>query len=324
MGGRYIEAMDRLENIETFVRVAQTQSFAEAARQMRVAKSVVTTRVKQLEEHVGAPLFHRSTRVVRLSDVGQAFLRDCTELVGRANDIMDQMRGARAGPTGTLRIHALTGFVLGHLASVLRAFQASYPDIHLELIVSDTVVDPVKAGVDCALQIFPAASTELVSRPLFPVRRVFCATPEYLRANGTPQSPRELHKHRLGLYSGYPSRDRWTFHHEGEQVTIYMTAALLTNSVHLLREYALEHAGIVCLPTLVAGDPILRGELKVVLPEHQLSSFSLSAVYAGTSRNAFKLKLFIEHITAAFTRVAPWDAAMVERGLLPAELVAEA
>ena len=316
--------MDRLENIETFVRVAQTQSFAEAARQMRVAKSVVTTRVKQLEEHVGAPLFHRSTRVVRLSDVGQAFLRDCTELVGRANDVMDQMRGARAGPTGTLRIHALTGFVLGHLASVLRAFQASYPDIHLELIVSDAVVDPVKAGVDCALQIFPAASTELVSRPLFPVRRVFCATPEYLRANGMPQSPRELHKHRLGLYSGYPSRDRWTFHHEGEQVTIYMTAALLTNSVHLLREYALEHAGIVCLPTLVAGDPILRGQLKVVLPEHQLSSFSLNAVYAGTSRNAFKLKLFIEHITAAFTRVAPWDAAMVERGLLPAELVAEA
>jgi DNA-binding transcriptional LysR family regulator len=315
--------MDRLENIETFVRVAQTQSFAEAARQMRVAKSVVTTRVKQLEEHVGAPLFHRSTRVVRLSDVGQAFLRDCTELVGRANDVMDQMRGARAGPTGTLRIHALTGFVLGHLASVLRAFQASYPDIHLELIVSDAVVDPVKAGVDCALQIFPAASTELVSRPLFPVRRVFCATPEYLRANGTPQSPRELHKHRLGLYSGYPSRDRWTFHHEGEQVTIYMTAALLTNSVHLLREYALEHAGIVCLPTLVAGDPILRGQLKVVLPEHQLSSFSLNAVYAGTSRNAFKLKLFIEHITAAFTRVAPWDAEMIERGLLPAELVAE-
>jgi DNA-binding transcriptional LysR family regulator len=316
--------MDRLENIETFVRVAQTQSFAEAARQMRVAKSVVTSRVKQLEDHVGAPLFHRSTRVVRLSDVGQAFLRDCTELVGRANDILDQMRDARAGPTGTLRIHALTGFVLGHFATLLRAFQVSFPDIHLELIVSDAVVDPVKAGVDCALQIFPAASTELVSRPLFPVRRVFCATPEYLRAHGIPEDPRDLHKHTLGLYSGYPTRDRWTFHHAGEQVTLYMSAALLTNSVHLLREYAMEHAGIVCLPTLVAGDAILRGDLQVVLAEHQLSSFSLNAVYAGTSRNAFKLRLFIEHLTAAFTRVPPWDAAMVDRGLLPAELIADA
>jgi DNA-binding transcriptional LysR family regulator len=309
--------MDRLENIETFVRVAETQSFAEAARQMRVAKSVVTSRIKQLEDYVGAPLFHRSTRMVRLSDVGQAFLGDCVGLIGRANDVFDQMRGARAGPSGVLRIHALTGFVLGHFASLLKDFQVTYPDIRLELIVSDAVVDPVKAGVDCALQIFPAASTELVSRPLFPVRRVFCATAQYLRAAGSPESPRDLHKHALGLYSGYPTRDRWTFRHGEEEVTLYMNAALLSNSVHLLREYALEHAGIVCLPTLVAGEAILNGELQVVLPEHQLSSFSLSAVYASTSRNAFKLKLFIEHIAAAFSRVAPWDARLIERGMLP-------
>lgn len=313
--------MDRLQNIETFVRVAQTQSFAEAARQLRVAKSVVTTRVKQLEDYVGAPLFHRSTRVVRLSEVGQAFLRDCAELVGRANDIVDQMRGVRAAPAGSLRVHALTGLVLGHFASLLREFQNSYPDIRLDLIVSDMVVDPVKAGVDCALQIFPPASTELISRSLFPVRRVFCATPKYLRAHGTPKDPRDLHDHKLGLYSGYPSRDRWTFHSEGQQLTIYLAAALLTNSVHLLREYGLEHAGIVCLPTLVAGEAILKGELKVVLPQQQLSSFWLSAVYAGTSRNAFKLKLFIEHIAAAFSPVPPWDAAMIDKGLLAQVLV---
>jgi DNA-binding transcriptional LysR family regulator len=313
--------MDRLQNIETFVRVAQTQSFAEAARQLRVAKSVVTTRVKQLEEYVGAPLFHRSTRVVRLSEVGQAFLRDCTDLVGRANDIVDQMRDVRGTPAGSLRVHALTGLVLGHFASLLRDFQSSYPDIRLDLIVSDSVVDPVKAGVDCAVQIFPAASTELISRPLFPVRRVFCATPQYLQAHGAPADPRDLHKHKLGLYSGYPTRDRWTFHHQGEELTTYLSASLLTNSVHLLREYALEHAGIVCLPTLVAGDAILRGELAVVVPGHQLSSFWLSAVYAGTSRNAFKLKLFIEHIAAEFTRVPPWDAALIDKGLIPEKLV---
>ncbi|WP_295982889.1 LysR family transcriptional regulator [uncultured Variovorax sp.] len=315
--------MDRLQNIEIFVRVAQTQSFAEAARQLRLAKSVVTARIKQLEDHVGAPLFHRSTRVVRLSEVGRAFLADCTGLVGRANDILDQMRGAHAGPAGALRIHALTGFVLGHFAAPLHEFQVRYPDIRLELIVSDAVVDPVKVGVDCALQIFPAASTELVSRPLFPVRRVFCATPAYLRKAGVPESPRDLHKHALGLYSGYPTRDRWTFHHGGEQVTLYMNAALLTNSVHLLREYALEHAGIVCLPTLVAGDAILRGDLQVVLPEHLLSSFSLSAVYAGTSRNDFKLRLFIEHIAGAFSKVPQWDADMIAKKILPAEVITD-
>lgn len=313
--------MDRLQNIETFVRVAQTQSFAEAARQLRVANSVVSTRIQQLEEYLGGPLFHRSTRVVRLSELGQAFLRDCTELVGRANDIVDQMRDARGKPAGTLRVHALTGLVLGHFASLLREFQAAYPDIRLDLIVSDVVVDPVKAGVDCALQIFPAASTELISRPLFPVRRVFCATPQYLATQPEPQDPRDLHHHRLGLYSGYPTRDRWTFHRDGTELTTYLAAALLTNSVHLLREYALEHAGIACLPTLVAADAIGDGRLKIVLPDYQLSSFWLSAVYAGTSRNAFKLKLFIEHITAAFARVPPWDAALIERGLLPADFI---
>ena len=99
--------MDRLQNIETFVRVAQTQSFAEAARQLRVANSVVSTRIKHLEDYLGAALFHRSTRVVRLSEMGQAFLRDCTELVGRANDLVDQMRDVRAAPSGVLKLHAL-------------------------------------------------------------------------------------------------------------------------------------------------------------------------------------------------------------------------
>ena len=313
--------MDRLQNIETFVRVAQTQNFTEAARQLRVARSVVTTRIKQLEDYVGAPLFHRSTRVVRLTEVGQAFQRDCTELVVRASDIVDQMRDVRGSPSGTLSVHALTGLVLGHFASVIHEFQETYPDIRLDLNVSDAVVDPVKVGVDCALQIFPAASTELIARPLFPVRRVFCATPEYLAAHGTPKDPRELHEHSLGLYSRYPTRDRWTFHHNNEEITLYLKAKMLTNSVHLLREYAMDHAGIVCVPTLVASEAIQSGRLKIVLQDHLLSSFWLSAVYAGTSRNAFKLRLFIEHITNRFKRLPPWDAELIERGMIPDTLV---
>ena len=314
--------MDRLQNIETFVRVAQTQNFTEAARQLRVARSVVTTRIKQLEEYVGAPLFHRSTRVVRLTEMGQAFQRDCTELVIRASDIVDQMRDVRGSPTGTLSVHALTGLVLGHFAALIHEFQETYPDIRLDLNVSDAVVDPVKAGVDCALQIFPAMSTELVSRPLFPVRRVFCATPEYLAKHGTPKDPRDLHDHKLGLYSRYPTRDRWTFHYQGQEITLYLHGKLLTNSVHLLGEYALEHAGIVCVPTLVAAPALRDGRLQVVLPQHLLSSFWLSAVYASTSRNAYKLRLFIEFIANEFKRLPPWDAELIARGLLAEDLLA--
>jgi DNA-binding transcriptional LysR family regulator len=315
--------MDRFLSIEAFVRVAQAQSFAEAARQLRLSKSVVTTRVQQLEELLGGPLFHRSTRAVRLSEMGQAFFRDCSELVSRTNELVDQMREVRAMPAGLLRVHAVTGFVLGHMSRVISEFEERYPDIQLDLYVSDAVVDPVKQGFDVALQIFAPASDELVARRMFPVRRVFCASPAYLKRHGTPRLPRELYGHRLGLYSGYPTRDRWVFHPEGgEPQTLELRPKLMSNSVHFLREWASEGAGIVCLPTFVAADWVCRGALKIVLADHPLSSFWLSAVYPRTQRGAFKLRLFIEALAGEFGGSdPPWDVPLIERGLMPARLI---
>jgi DNA-binding transcriptional LysR family regulator len=313
--------MDRLANIEIFVRVAQTQSFAEAARQLRVSKSVVTTRVRQLEDYLGAPLFHRSTHFVRVSDFGQEFLEDCADLVGRANDVVDQMRERHGRLEGTLKLHVLTGLTMGNFAALLQRFQEVYPDIQFDLTVSDAIVDPIKLNVDCTLQIFPAGSAELISRQLFPMRRVFCATPRYLQEHGTPETPVDLHAHKLGLYSGYPTRDRWEFHRDSKVTTLHLNAAILTNSVYILREYALGHAGIACLPTVVASDALLDGRLKLVLPDFLMPTFWLSAVYPSTSRHAYKLKLFITHLITEFTRTPPWDAALLERDLLLDQLI---
>jgi DNA-binding transcriptional LysR family regulator len=313
--------MDRLQNIETFVKVAQTQSFAEAARQLRVAKSVVTTRVKQLEDFLGGPLFHRSTRAVRLSEMGQAFLNDCADLVGRANDIVEQMREVRSSPSGVLRIQAVPGIVLGHMADFLLRFQNLYPEIVLDIQVIDEIIDPVKEGFDCVLQIFPPKSDELIARELFPVRRVFCATPAYLKKFGTPKNPVDLLKHRLGLYSGYPTRDRWTFHRHdkkvgkalNEPVVVDLKPALRSNSVHLLRDYGLAEAGVVCLPTFVASEPVLNKSLQIVLSDFRLSNLMMSAVYPKTLRGNYKLKLFVESLSDAFSGVPPWDIPLQEK-----------
>jgi DNA-binding transcriptional LysR family regulator len=316
--------MDRFLAIDAFVRVAESQSFAEAARQMRVSRSVVTSRIQQLEDFVGAPLFHRNTRSVRLSDLGHSFLRDCTELVGRTNEVVDQMREVTTSPAGRLRVHALPGFVLGHLAKLLHEFQARYPQIVLDLVVNDAVLDPVKEGFDCALQIFPPRSEELVSRKLFPVRRVLCASPKYLEQHGVPAHPRELAAHRLGWYSGYPTRERLIFHGESEQVSVEVKPVLMTNSVHLLSEYALEHAGIVCLPTLVASDRVMAGELRMVLNEFPLSAFWLSVFYPTNLRSSLKLKLFLEGLAANFSGMPPWDDALIRAGLMTAEIIEQA
>ena len=313
--------MDRYLAIESFVRVAESGSFAEAARQIRVSRSVMTARIQQLEAFVGAPLFLRNTRSVRLTELGQTFLRDCVDLVGRTNEVVDQMREVGTSPVGRLRVHALPGFVLGHMAKLLRTFQQKYPQVVLDMLVNDAAIDPVKEGFDCALQIFPPHSEELVSRKLFPVRRVFCASPEYLRRNGTVRGPRDLLGHRIGWYSGYPTRERLAFHGPGEVVSLELKPTLLTNSVHLLREYALEDAGIVCIPTLVAAEAVLSKKLRIVLPEFQLSAFWLSVFYPTSQRNSLKLKLFLEMITQSFAATPPWDESLVELGLLSPEII---
>ena len=210
--------------------------------------------------------------------------------------------------------------MLGHLAHVLQEFQARYPQIVLDMIVNDAAIDPVKEGFDCALQIFPPRSEELISKSL-------SGTPGLLRLAGLHEAARhaapagDLKGHRIGWYSGYPTRERLAFHGPGEAVSLDLDPVLLTNSVHLLRDYALEHAGIVCVPTLVASDAVLSGALKLVLPEHQLSSFWLSIFYPATVRSSLKLKLFLETLNASFSGVPPWDQSLIDRKLIPAAII---
>src|ERR1700741_759589 len=197
--------MDRFLSIEAFVRVAETSSFAEAARQLGVTSSVVTNRIQQLEKFVKAPLFHRSTRHVRLSEVGEAFYRECAEVVGRVNELTDQMRELRATPTGRLRIQILPGFALGHFGVLLAEFNRRYPGIQLDVIVNDRVVDPIEEGFDVAFQIFPPISDSLIERRLFPLRRLVCAASAYLDKHGAPQHPRELPQPTTARNAGGPA-----------------------------------------------------------------------------------------------------------------------
>ncbi len=313
--------MDRFRSIEAFVRVAETQSFAEAARQLGVAKSVVTTRVQQLEEFVSAPLFHRTTRSVRLSEIGHAFYRDCADLIGRTEGLVELMRDMRNSPSGVLRVHALPGFVLGHLALVLRDFQDRYPGIQLDLVVNDAVIDPVREGFDCALQIFPPSSGALVQRQLFPVRRIFCASPAYLKSHGEPRHPRELRKHRLGLYSRYPTGDHWEFHRGKQRVSwISRRCSAATACTCCATMPASMRASSACRPRSRRARSS-TDRLRILLPGFQLTAFWLSAVFPPTHRSTFKLKLFVESIAAGFTDGPPWDRALIERGLIPPQLL---
>ncbi|MBP0589412.1 LysR family transcriptional regulator [Paraburkholderia sp. LEh10] len=308
--------MDRLQGIEAFVRVAQTRSFSDAARILGVAKSAVSLRVQHLEESIGTPLLLRNTRNVVLSEAGMAFYQECAQLVDRATEMLDEMRDRSGTPHGVLRVHVLPGFAVGFFGEVIGRFQRNYPGITLDLLVSDAIVDPIREGFDCVIQMFEPVSKALILRKLYTWRGVFCASPSYLAEHGVPCRPADLGGHRLGLYSRYPTGHRWLFQNGAEEEEMNLQAALRTNSVQLLLDYARAGSGIVCVPTYIAARELLDGTLRAVLTGYEIPMFWLSAVYPAAQRGQLKLSLFLEALAANPGEDPPWDRELYERRLI--------
>jgi DNA-binding transcriptional LysR family regulator len=271
----------------------------------------MTTRVKQLERFVNAPLFHRSTRKVKLSEAGLNFFEECADLLSDLESVTDRMRLVRDTPIGILRLQILPGFALGHFGRALKDFCDNYPHIKLDITVSDVSGNPIGEGYDVALQIFRPRAEVLVERSLFIVRRVFCASPKYLERHGKPTHPNDLGKHEICLYSAYPTRNRWTFRKRKEEVTLELPAHVRSNSVHLLRDFAISGGGITCLPTLVCGEDLVSGALVPLLAEYELPVLQLLAIYPATHRRAVKVRLFVDFISKHFSgRLPEWDRAL--------------
>jgi DNA-binding transcriptional LysR family regulator len=302
--------MDRYLCIQAFVRVAEVQSFSLAAQQLGVTNSVITSRIRQLEAYVQAPLIERTTRKVALCESAKDFYKECLELLAQTDSLTGRMRLTQDNPLGTMRLQVLPGFALGPFAQALKEFTADYPGITLDITVSDQPADFIEAGYDLSLQVFTRGSDRLIERRLFDVRRVFCASPGYVARNGKPRQPVELLDHSFGLYSGYPTRDRWIFKRHGEEVHIQLPPRVRSNSVHLLRDYALTGGGITCLPTLCCADALLSGELVPLLTDFELPLLELLAIYPPSHRGSFKVKLLVDFLRKRFAGIPEWDQAL--------------
>ena len=182
----------------------------------------------------------------------------------------------------------------------------AYPGIQLDVIVNDRVVDPVEEGFDIAFQIFPPISESLIERRLFTVKRLFCASPAYLDAHGAPQHPRDLLQHTTALYSGYPSRNRWTMTRGDEVVEMELPGMIRSNSVHLLREYALSGGGVV--PADARGERGARRGPAGADPDRlSARAAELCRGLSATQRQALKVKALVEFLAETIGDESPWD-----------------
>lgn len=302
--------------METFVRVAQTGSFIKAAEQLGVTRSVVSTRIQQLEKFIKAPLFHRSTRSVRLSEIGEKYYPECVSLIEHFERLTDEMSHTTGGLQGQIRIYMAPGFALSFFNTMLADFTQQFKEIELDITVNDKIIDPITSGFDIVLQMFPPKGESLVERKIFQINRVICASPEFIQQHGFPTHPSELQHYELGYYSGYPERHKIQFLIQHKFTEQSISARVVSSSIHLLHDYALNHGAIVCLPTLVARQSLFDKKLIPLLVDYPIPNYYLRAVFPANSRNLAKIRCVLDFLIARVDLLPEWDERLIEQGLL--------
>lgn len=287
--------MDRFEALRTFTRVVENQGFAAAARAMGVSRSVVNKQVLALERELGTQLLQRSTRQVTTTETGLAFYQRCLRILADLDDAIATVTELQQSPSGQLRVNAPMTFGTHYVARIVADYMQRYPDVHVELTLNDRFIDPIEEGFDLTIRVGePQVLSSRVSRALSPAPRALCAAPGYLQRAGYPLQPRQLRSHRCLHYGYQESGSQWRLlGPEGER-SYAISCVLWSNNGSVLREAAVRGQGIVLLPEFIVGEQLESGELVRILPEHQPTTLTVSAVYPRHRHLSAKVRLFID------------------------------
>jgi DNA-binding transcriptional LysR family regulator len=282
-----------LDDALIFTRVVECHSFTQAALGLAMQKSTVSRRIALLEERLGVRLLNRTTRKLRLTEVGQAYYERCRQIMLDFAEAEQAVMQLQLRPSGLLRITAPIEFGQLFLGRVLGAFMREYPEISAEVELTSRRVDPVEEGVDIAMLVGQPQDSTLIARPLLVSARSLCASPAYLQQHGTPQTVAQLAEHRAILLSADAQR-YWPL--LGQNVACQRV--LSCNNITFAREAALAGAGIAGLPLMISREEVASGRLIEVLPEAQLPGSELYAVYPSRRFQTMKVKAFLDFLLA--------------------------
>lgn len=297
--------MTNLGDLEVFVRVIAVGSMSTAARDLGLSPAVVSKRIKRLEDRLGTRLLQRTTRQISLTEAGQGFHERVIAVLAGLEEAEAYASGRSSEVSGTLKVSAPTSFGRLHIAPHLKAFMDAHPDLTIHLVLSDEFTDIVGGGFDLAIRIAELLDSTLVARRLAPVRRILCASPDYIEAHGMPETIEELKRHHCLPAHNY---DAWKL--EGPQGTLSLRpdGMLITNSSEVIREAVIAGLGIALRSTWDIGPELRSGKLVQVLPAYEGSrNVSLSAVYPSRQFLPAKVRLFIDYLADLYGPVPYWE-----------------
>lgn len=297
--------MTNLGDLDVFSRVIALGSMSLAAREMGLSPAVVSKRIKRLEMSLGTRLLQRTTRQISLTEAGQGYYERVIAVLAGLEEAEAFAAGRASHVTGSLKISAPTSFGRMHIAPHLKPFMRAHPQLSVHLMLSDEFTDIVGGGYDLAIRINDPADSSLVARKLATVRRLLCASPDYIQEHGTPKTLEDLkHHHCLPAHNN----ESWRLVGPQGPVNYRPDGLLITNSSEVIKEAALAGLGIALRSTWDIGPELKSGRLVQVLPDFEGSrNLSLSAVYPSRQFLPAKIRVFIDYLAALYGPIPYWE-----------------
>jgi len=300
--------MIRVEGITAFVAIVESGSVSEAARRLRLSKSVVSERLAELEKSLGGVLLHRTTRKLTLTEDGTAFLERATRIVQEIEEATAEMAVRRGTLSGPLRIAAPVTFGRMHLGPALYPFLAAHPEIRLVLDIDDRRVDVSSEGYDAVVRHGPIVDSRLVVWKLSRSRRFLVASPDYLSRHGVPKTLADLDGHKGIFYTNRGVAD-WRFQTPDGAIVVRASQAVGMNNGDMIRDAAAAGLGIALLPAFIAGPAISVGQLQEIDVGYRPEAEFIYMAHPEGRNPSAKLRAVADHLRKTFGDPPYWDPA---------------
>ncbi|MEZ5817714.1 MAG: LysR family transcriptional regulator [Hyphomicrobiaceae bacterium] len=288
--------MDLLGPMRTFVRVVEAGSFTRVAAEQSTTQPTISRQVAALEEYLGARLLTRTTRALTLTDDGRAFYEHALRALEAVGEAENAVGRRQAKPTGVLRLAVPVVLGRRHIVPRLARFLARYPEVSIDLAMSDGFVDLVEQGIDLAIRVGEITDQSLVARKIGMVRRLTVASPAYLKAKGTPRTPEELKRHDCIVYTRLATGNRWHFESIDGPLSVIVSGRFRVDNSEAVREGVLAGLGIAVIPAFAFSDEITRGAVKVLLKTYEPKLLPLNAVYPSRRYVPLRVRAMIDFL----------------------------
>jgi DNA-binding transcriptional LysR family regulator len=310
-----LKIMDRIGDLNLFLRVLDLGSISAAARSLDLSVAVASQRLKRLERSLGVRLLHRTTRQLRPTPEGVALAEQGRSLVEDLEVLTSNLSNTAKGVSGTLRVTLPATFGRQYISPLLPEFLSRHPRLRLHIDLSDQMRDLVSDGLDLAIRIGALKDSDLIATRLASNRRVLCASPEYLRRHGVPKKPEDLAKHECLLMAvSRDASDTWHLRGpDGSEVAVRVQSRLKSNLGEVIRDASLGGLGISLHSTWHVCEDIRAGRLKHVLPDYHLPESGIYAVMPERRMVLPRVRAFVDLLTQHLGGVPPWERCLAAK-----------